>query len=180
MQIISHIRPEDWAIQTNEAHQKGVAKLAAEFAAEFGMAEWGKVLGLLHDKGKEKAAFQQHIQKESGLTPDIKVEGDYKHAYVGALLARELFPKYHQLTLFWEALRNMFDVDRSAARGLMSAQKLIVFKHDSVLGNAPANKLFDLVKVEKKSEGAPRSFSDYEVTIDRDGIPAGVTLEEMI
>lgn len=97
MEIISHIRPEDWAIQTNEAHQKGVAKLAAEFAAEFGMAEWGKVMGLLHDKGKEKAAFQQHIQKESGLTPDIKVEGDYKHAYVGALLARELFPRFHQL-----------------------------------------------------------------------------------
>lgn len=97
MQIISHIRPEDWAIQTNEAHQKGVARLASEFAAEFGMSEWGKVLGLLHDKGKEKAAFQQHIQKESGLTPDIKVEGDYKHAYVGALLARELFPRFHQL-----------------------------------------------------------------------------------
>ena len=74
----------------------------------------------------------------------------------------------------------MFDVDRSAARGLMSAQKLIVFKHDSVLGNAPANKLFDLVKVEKKSEGAPRSFSDYEVIIDKKAVPTGVTLEEMI
>ena len=74
----------------------------------------------------------------------------------------------------------MFDVDRSAARGLMSAQKLIVFKHDSVLGNAPANKLFDLVKVEKKCEGAPRAFSDYTVTINRKALPAGVTIEELI
>ena len=74
----------------------------------------------------------------------------------------------------------MFDVDRSASRGLMSAQKLIVFKHDSVLGNAPANKLFDLVKVEKVCNGAPRSFSDYNITIDKEHIPANVTVEELI
>ena len=62
----------------------------------------------------------------------------------------------------------------------MSAQKLIVFKHDSVLGNAPANKLFDLVNVKRISDGAPRSFSDYKVTINQDNLPAGVTVEEMI
>lgn len=55
-----------------------------------------------------------------------------------------------------------------------------VFKHDSVLGNAPANKLFDLVKVEKKCEGAPRAFSDYTVSIDKDALPIGVTIEELI
>ena len=74
---------------------------------------------------------------------------------------------------------NMLDVDRSAARGLMSAQKLIVFRHDSVLGNAPANKLFDLVQIEKKTDGAPRSFKDYEVTI-ASGIPSGIKVEELI
>jgi CRISPR-associated protein Csd2 len=75
----------------------------------------------------------------------------------------------------------MFDVDRSAARGLMSAQKLIVFKHDSELGNAPANKLFDLVKIEKKDNNdVPRSFFDYIVTIDTENLPQGVTIEEMI
>ena len=74
----------------------------------------------------------------------------------------------------------MFDIDRSAARGLMSAQKLIVFKHDSALGNAPANKLFDLVKVEKICDGVARSFSDYKVTFDNDNLPGGVTIEEMI
>lgn len=91
--IISHIKQigSDWIIQSNEDHQKGVADLASKFAGEFGMAEWGHVLGLLHDKGKERKTFQQHIQKESGYAPDIKVEGDYSHAYVGALIAKELF-----------------------------------------------------------------------------------------
>lgn len=84
------------------------------------------------------------------------------------------------LQLFFDALKNMFDFDRSAARGLMSAQKLIVFKHDSILGNAPANKLFDLVKIEKNTDAVPRSFNDYKVTIDTDSVPSGVTVEEMI
>ena len=102
------------------------------------------------------------------------------HGFISANLAKQTGFSEDDLALFWDALRNMFDVDRSAARGLMSAQKLIVFKHDSVLGNAPANKLFDLVKIEKKCKGAPRSFSDYTVTIDKDNLPAGVNIEEMI
>ena len=102
------------------------------------------------------------------------------HGFVSANLAKQTGFSEEDLDLFFEALRNMFDVDRSAARGLMSAQKLIVFKHDSVLGNAPANKQFDLVKIEKKSEGAPRSFNDYEVTIDKSDLPTGVMVEELI
>ena len=102
------------------------------------------------------------------------------HGFISANLANQTGFSEEDLALFWDALKNMFDVDRSAARGLMSAQKLIVFKHDSMLGNAPANKLFDLVKVEKKCEGAPRLFSDYSVTIAKDALPAGVTIEEMI
>ena len=98
-EIISHIRTEDWAIQPNEEHQEGVSLMASKFAADFGMAEWGRVLGLLHDKGKEKKAFQQHILKESGKDPLIKVEGDYRHAYVGALIARQLFPKCYPLMI---------------------------------------------------------------------------------
>ena len=90
---ISHVKQPDLLIQSNEDHQQGVAEVAAHFAAEFGMAEWGRVMGLLHDKGKEKKAFQQHIIKESGLDSEIKVEGDYRHAYVGALIAHRLFPK---------------------------------------------------------------------------------------
>lgn len=102
------------------------------------------------------------------------------HGFISANLAKQTGFSEEDLELFWEALKNMFDVDRSAARGLMSAQKLIVFKHDSILGNAPANKLFDLVKVEKICEGAPRSFSDYSVTIDREHVPSNIVVEEMI
>lgn len=102
------------------------------------------------------------------------------HGFISANLANQTGFSEEDLALFWDALKNMFDVDRSAARGLMSAQKLIVFKHNSVLGNAPANKLFERVKVEKKCDGAPRSFTDYEVTIDATDLPSGVTIEEMI
>lgn len=102
------------------------------------------------------------------------------HGFISANLAQQTGFSEEDLELFWEALKNMFDVDRSAARGLMSAQKLIVFKHDSVLGNAPANKLFELVKVKKTCDGAPRSFSDYTVTIDKAGVPSNVTVEELI
>ena len=102
------------------------------------------------------------------------------HGFISANLAKQTGFSEEDLDLFWDALKNMFDVDRSAARGLMSAQKLIVFKHDSDLGNAPANKLFDLVEVKKTCNGAPRSFSDYEVTIDTDALPANVTIEELI
>ena len=102
------------------------------------------------------------------------------HGFISANLAQQTGFSEEDLALFWEALKNMFDVDRSAARGLMSAQKLIVFNHESALGNAPANKLFDLVKVEKICDGAPRKFSDYKVSIDKAVIPTGVTIEELI
>ena len=102
------------------------------------------------------------------------------YGFISANLAKQTDFSEKDLALFWDALKNMFDVDRSAARGLMSAQKLIVFKHESALGNAPANKLFDLVKVKKVCDGAPRSFSDYTVTIDKAGLPANVTVDELI
>ena len=103
------------------------------------------------------------------------------HGFISANLARQTGFTTEDLALFFDALKNMFDNDRSAARGLMSAQKLIVFRHDSELGNAPANKLFDLVKVERK-EGVevPRSFNDYTITINRQDLPAGVAIEEML
>ena len=93
---ISHIKQllpsGEWLFQSNNEHQEGVARLAAKFASEFGMKDWGRVLGLLHDKGKEQVTFQQHIKRESGYEPDIRVEGDYNHAFVGALIAKQLYP----------------------------------------------------------------------------------------
>lgn len=107
------------------------------------------------------------------------------HGFISANLAKQTGFSEEDLELFFDALKNMFDVDRSAARGLMSAQKLIVFKHDSVLGNAPANKLFDLVKTQKKPNVVvPRSFGDYDVKVptqeELDKIYPGVTVEELI
>lgn len=102
------------------------------------------------------------------------------HGFVSASLAKQTGFSEEDFTLFIDALKGMFDCDRSAARGLMSAQKLILFRHDSVLGNAPANKLFDLVKVERTTNNVPRSFSDYQVTIDKAKLPAGVSVEEVI
>lgn len=100
------------------------------------------------------------------------------HGFISANLAKQTGFSEEDLNLFFDALKNMFDIDRSASRGLMSAQKLIVFRHDSELGNAPANKLFDLVHIKKTTDTAPRSFKDYEVTIDK--APSGVTIEELI
>ena len=102
------------------------------------------------------------------------------HGFISASLAKQTGFSEEDLQLFFEALKNMFDVDRSAARGLMSAQKLIVFRHDSILGNAPANKLFDLVKIEKNTDNPPRAFGDNTGTIDKNAIPTGVTVEELI
>ena len=95
-EIISHIYQDKtghWVIQSNENHSAGVAKLASQFAGEFGMSEWGKVLGLLHDKGKETDTFQQYIKKESGYDPDIKICGKHHHAYVGGILAQKYYGK---------------------------------------------------------------------------------------
>ncbi|MFI3299556.1 MAG: type I-C CRISPR-associated protein Cas7/Csd2 [Rikenellaceae bacterium] len=100
------------------------------------------------------------------------------HGFISANLAKDTGFSGEDLELFYSALANMFDCDRSAARGLMSAQKLILFTHDSELGNAPANKLFDLVKIEKNSAEVARSFADYTVTIDRDSLPSGVSVTE--
>lgn len=102
------------------------------------------------------------------------------HGFISANLAKQTGFSEEDLRLFWEALKNMFDCDRSAARGLMSTQKLIVFRHESELGNAPANKLFDLVTVEKISEDVARSFVDYKVAIDKEHLPGSVTVEELI
>lgn len=102
------------------------------------------------------------------------------HGFISANLAKQTGFSEEDLKLFWEALKNMFDVDRSAARGLMSARKLIVFKHDSELGNAPANVLFDLVGVKRTSDEVARSFKDYTITIDLDKLPKGVHVEEML
>lgn len=103
------------------------------------------------------------------------------HGFISAPLAKQTGFSEDDLELFWNSLQNMFDHDRSAARGEMTARKLIVFKHDSELGNAAAHTLFELVDVKRKDETRPaRAFSDYEVTFAKDKVPAGVTPFEII
>ncbi len=81
------------------------------------------------------------------------------------------------LALLWEALGVMFDHDRSAARGLMVMRRVMVFKHNSRLGNAPAHRLFERVGVTQQAE-TPRAYGDFEVTVDAAGLPTGVELQE--
>ena len=101
--------------------------------------------------------------------------------FISAALAEKTGFSQDDLDLFFEALMNMFENDRSAARGLMASRKLFAFKHESKLGNAPAHKLFDTVSVKRLIEdGAEaRAFSDYEIVVDRAAIPEGVELLEL-
>jgi len=85
------------------------------------------------------------------------------------------------LQLLWKALGSMFDVDRSASRGEMSACKLVVFEHENPLGNAPAKSLFERVEVTRKDGSKPaRDFSDYTVSVNKENLPQGITLLELI
>lgn len=103
------------------------------------------------------------------------------YGFISAHLAAQTGFNEDDLGLFWDALKNMFDHDHSAARGMMNTRKLIVFKHNTALGNAPAHQLFDAVKVEKiNQDKSSRSFDDYKVTIDKSKIPAEVELIEMV
>ena len=97
--------------------------------------------------------------------------------YVSANLARKTTGfSEEDLELLWEAILNMFEMDHSAARGKMSVRKLILFKHDSELGCAPAYKLFDAVQVTRRNPDAPvRAYSDYDVEIHTEDLPDGVT-----
>lgn len=100
--------------------------------------------------------------------------------YVSANLARKTTGfSEDDLQLLWKAILNMFENDHSAARGKMAVRELIVFKHSSELGNAPAYKLFDAVTVQRKDPTTPaRSYRDYAVTVS-DALPEGVTCERM-
>lgn len=99
------------------------------------------------------------------------------HGFVSSFLAKQTGFGEEDLELLWQALEQMFEHDRSAARGEMSTRGLYVFKHDSELGNAHAHSLFDRIRIKRKDDvDVPRSFGDYEVSVDEAGLPAGVTL----
>lgn len=92
--MISHIRQNDWTIQTNEEHLQGVAKLAAQFAAEFGCEDIARIIGLLHDKGKEQTEWQKYIQGVTGYNHEyVNIRRGPNHSYVGARIAQIQYPQ---------------------------------------------------------------------------------------
>ncbi|MCU0718102.1 MAG: type I-C CRISPR-associated protein Cas7/Csd2 [Pirellula sp.] len=103
------------------------------------------------------------------------------HGYINPKLAEQTGFSDEDLNLLWRALEYLFDADRSASRGQMTARKLFVFKHEDALGNAPAHKLLDRIKLNPRNSDQPaRSFEDYSdlFAIDRNDMPHGVELQE--
>ncbi|WP_366552755.1 type I-C CRISPR-associated protein Cas7/Csd2 [Aquibaculum sediminis] len=135
------------------------------------------------DKGTERTMGRKHIVPY----------GLYcAHGFVNAKLAERTGFGEDDLNLLWDAFRDMFDHDRSAARGVMAGRRLIAFRHDSALGNAQAHKLFERVTVHRLHSGEavpagdPRShnwpparrFSDYSIALEAEGLPTGVSIVE--
>lgn len=103
------------------------------------------------------------------------------YGFFNPLLAEKTGFCEDDLILLWEAIRNMFELDRSASRGLMALRGLYIFSHENKLGNAPSHILFDRVNVNKgKDCNTPRSFKDYAVEINDENLPAGVTLTKLV
>jgi CRISPR-associated protein Csd2 len=101
------------------------------------------------------------------------------HGFVSAPLANQTGFSEDDLELLWETLENMFEHDRSAARGLMGMRKLIIFEHASKMGDVSVQKLFDAVTVNRRDESKPaRDFSDYMVSIAQDNIPESIKIIE--
>lgn len=101
--------------------------------------------------------------------------------YFSPMLAKDTGLDQADLETFWQAVANMFEHDRSAARGDMRLQQVFIFRHEDPLGNAHAGKLFDRVDPTLKGGvAAPRKFDDYEVKVDEVGLPEGVTLVRLL
>tara|TARA_R110000796_G_scaffold4300_3_gene16701 strand:+ start:19909 stop:20802 length:894 start_codon:yes stop_codon:yes gene_type:complete len=132
----------------------------------------------------EKEAEDQSGDNRTMGRKHIIPYGLYRaHGFISAKLAERTGFSEDDLELLWRSLINMFEHDRSAARGEMSARKLIVFQHEHPMGNAPSHLLFDTVKVERvegEADTPARSFTDYRVSIDREAVPGGVSVRELI
>jgi CRISPR-associated protein Csd2 len=101
--------------------------------------------------------------------------------FYSAHFARQTGVTEDDLALFWDALVNMFEVDCSASKGLQSTRGLYVFTHTNMLGNAPAHKLFNLIRVQRKDGvEVARGFEDYDVFVDESGVPDGVSLTAIV
>jgi CRISPR-associated protein Csd2 len=131
----------------------------------------------------EKEAKSQEGDNRTMGRKSILPYSLYKtEGYISAHLAKQTGFNEDDLTLLWEALINMFDHDRSAARGKMAARVLVAFRHDSLLGNASAYSLLERLSVIRadSTDKPARAFSDYNVALDENNLPKGVTIEKKL
>ena len=148
----------------------------------------GQIVPLEHSITRMAVATEAEAEKQQGdnRTMGRKYTIPYAlyrgHGFVSAPFATQTGFSESDLELLWQALTNMFEHDHSAARGQMAMRRLIVFKHDSALGNAQSSALFDMVQVQpKEGTGVVRDFSQYEIVIPKQSqMPAGVTVMEKI
>ncbi len=126
------------------------------------------------EKDQEKL---QTIGRKTFIPYGLYVAHGFYSPYLGTATGVTEF----DLELFWNALINMWDIDRSASRGMMAPRGLYVFSHENKLGNAPAHKLFERIRVQsKETVVSPRSFSDYKVNVNTEDIPKGVLLHQLL
>jgi CRISPR-associated protein Csd2 len=128
----------------------------------------------------EKEAEKQEGGNRTMGRKEIVPYGLYRaHGFVSPHLAAQTGFSTEDLEILWQALGNMFDIDRSAARGQMATRRLVIFEHESALGNAQAHRLFERVRVSRRDPSRPpRAFGDYEIRVDGEDLPAGVTVHE--
>lgn len=144
------------------------------------------IVALEHSITRMAVATEAEAEKQSGdnRTMGRKFTVPYglyaAHGFVSSFLAKQTGFDENDLELLWQALSQMFEHDRSAARGEMSTRGLYVFKHDSELGNAPAHNLFDLIQITKNTDEPARDFADYTITVKEEGIPASVSLQRKV
>ncbi|OQC41751.1 MAG: hypothetical protein BWX64_00686 [Acidobacteria bacterium ADurb.Bin051] len=143
------------------------------------------VVAVEHAITRSSVTNERDLEKERTMGRKFTVPyGLYRaHGFVNPFLAKQTGFGEDDLALLWEALENAFQFDQSAARpaGSMAARKLLVFEHDSELGNAPSHRLFEAVRVKRRSGvDVTREFGDFEVEVDRAVIPGGVNLHERL
>ncbi len=144
------------------------------------------VVTLEHSITRMAVATEKEAEKQDGdnRTMGRKFTIPYglyrSHGFVSAHLADQTGFGEEDLALLWQSLSQMFEHDRSAARGEMAARGLYVFKHESKLGNAPAHQLFDRITIDRATEGPARNFTDFNVQVDESNLPNGVELDQLL
>jgi CRISPR-associated protein Csd2 len=103
------------------------------------------------------------------------------YGFISAQFAKQTGFSQADLTVFWEALQSMWDLDHSSSRGLMACRGLYVFTHMNGLGNAPSHILFERISIQRNNGvESPRKFADYLVTVDDQNLPEGITLTRLV